>query len=254
METFLVKKMERLYQSIVDICKHNAMYIDIKKIMKLDKYAPHNSSFFCLINPEELTYEFISKGLEASIGFDENLLKDKGLHFYWSRIHPNDLNQLISVWKELRHFILEDVKNKNEEQINYTWNYRFKNSEDIYINIVQNITPVFCKANPKHVYILTYYTVINSSISMRVSATANIKKNNVYVKKSFCDINQKIILSEISAREQEIINLLSLHHTTKEIGDKLCISPNTVNTHRRNIIKKLHVSSTGEAIGLLHNN
>lgn len=254
METFLVRKMERLYQSIVDICKPNAIYIDIKKIMELDKFAPHNSSFFCLIDPEKLTYEYISKGMEESLGLEEDRLKEKGLRYYWSRIHPNDLNQLNSVWNELRHFILKDVQSMNEEQINYTWNYRFKNSEDDYINIVQSITPVFCKANPKHLYILNYYTVINSSISMRVSATANVKKNNMYVKKSFCDINQKIILSEISAREQEIINLLSLHHTTKEIGDKLCISPNTVNTHRRNIIKKLHVSSTGEVIGLLQNN
>lgn len=249
-----MKRMELLYQTIVEICKNNTLSIDIDKIVELDKYTPHNSSFFCIINPKKLSYEFISKGMNHCIGLNEDLLKDKGLGFYWSRIHPNDLNELIIAWKELRRYMQQDVQNKIEKHINYTWNYRLKNSDEKYINIVQNISPIECKSNSQLIYLLTYYTVINSNVRMRVSATANIQDNNIYVKKSFCDISLKLLLSKISRRELDIINLLSLHHTTKEIGDKLCISPNTVNTHRRNIIKKLKVTSTGEVIGLLQNN
>jgi len=228
--------------------------MNIEKIMELDKYTPHNSSFFCIINPNNLSYEFISKGMNQCIGLNENMFKEKGIRFYWSRIHPDDLNELIVTWKELRHYMLQDVPNNEEKQINYTWNYRLKNSDEKYINIVQNITPIRCKSDPKLIFILTYYTVINSDVNMKVSATANIQTNNIYVKKSFCDISHKILLSAISRRELDIINLLALRHTSKEIGDRLCISPNTVNTHRRNIIKKLNVNSTGEVIGLFQNN
>lgn len=245
--------MEHLYQSIVDLCKSNALSIDIKKIKELDKFTPHNSSFFCLINPKKLSFKFISKGLSQCIGWDENMIFEKGLRFYWSQIHPKDLNELIYAWKELQQFMMGEVPNRLERQINYTWNYRLKNSEEKYVNIVQNISLVFCQSNHKRMFILAHYTVINSKVSIKVSATANIKVNNVYVKKSFCNLTQKILLSEISMRERQIINLLSLHYSTKEIGDKLCISPHTVNTHRRNIIKKLNVSSTGEVIGLLQN-
>ena len=48
-----------------------------------------------------------------------------------------------------------------------------------------------------------------------------------------------------------MIRLLVLNLTSKEISEKLNISSHTVDTHRRNILKKLKISSTGELVGML---
>ncbi|WPO78756.1 response regulator transcription factor [Flavobacterium sp. KACC 22761] len=52
----------------------------------------------------------------------------------------------------------------------------------------------------------------------------------------------------LSAREIEIITLISLEYSGKEISEKLFISINTVETHRKNIMKKLQIKNT---IGLV---
>jgi len=52
----------------------------------------------------------------------------------------------------------------------------------------------------------------------------------------------------LSAREIEIITLISLEYSGKEISEQLFISTNTVETHRKNIMKKLKTKST---IGLV---
>jgi len=52
----------------------------------------------------------------------------------------------------------------------------------------------------------------------------------------------------LSAREIEIITLISLEYSGKEISEQLFISANTVETHRKNIMKKLQTKST---IGLV---
>ena len=52
----------------------------------------------------------------------------------------------------------------------------------------------------------------------------------------------------MTERELEVITLISLEYTGKEISDKLFISTNTVETHRKNIIKKIKVKNT---IGLV---
>ncbi|SNR58310.1 response regulator transcription factor [Flavobacterium sp. ov086] len=52
----------------------------------------------------------------------------------------------------------------------------------------------------------------------------------------------------LSPREIEIITLVSLEYSGKEISEQLFISPHTVETHRKNIMKKLQVKST---IGLV---
>lgn len=52
----------------------------------------------------------------------------------------------------------------------------------------------------------------------------------------------------LSAREIEIITLISLEYSGKEISEQLFISMNTVETHRKNIMKKLQTKNT---IGLV---
>lgn len=52
----------------------------------------------------------------------------------------------------------------------------------------------------------------------------------------------------LSAREIEIITLISLEYSSKEISEQLFISINTVETHRKNIMKKLQTKNT---IGLV---
>lgn len=54
--------------------------------------------------------------------------------------------------------------------------------------------------------------------------------------------------TSLSQRECEIIQLLAEGLTGKEIAEKLFISPHTVNTHRKNISKKLDIKSTVELI------
>lgn len=66
---------------------------------------------------------------------------------------------------------------------------------------------------------------------------------------SFTQNNPKLIknpepkLLSLSAREIEIITLISLEYSGKEISEQLYISLNTVETHRKNIMKKLHLKN-----------
>lgn len=55
--------------------------------------------------------------------------------------------------------------------------------------------------------------------------------------------------AEVSTRERDIISCVARGLSNKEIADELCISVNTVTTHRRNIVQKLNIhSAAGLAI------
>ncbi|MFA9190207.1 response regulator transcription factor [Flavobacterium sp. FZUC8N2.13] len=49
---------------------------------------------------------------------------------------------------------------------------------------------------------------------------------------------------QLTCREIEIITLIALEYSSKEISEKLFISSNTVETHRKNILKKLKAKNT----------
>jgi DNA-binding NarL/FixJ family response regulator len=54
--------------------------------------------------------------------------------------------------------------------------------------------------------------------------------------------------AELSAREQEVLNLLARAYLYKEIAERLNISVPTVNTYVRRMYEKLHVRSRAQAV------
>lgn len=54
--------------------------------------------------------------------------------------------------------------------------------------------------------------------------------------------------TQLTGSEIEIVRLIAGGMTTKEIAEKKCISFHTVNTHRKNIFRKLAVSNASELI------
>lgn len=54
----------------------------------------------------------------------------------------------------------------------------------------------------------------------------------------------------ITEREEEVIILIVQGFTSRQIGKKLQISPNTVSNHRKNILRKLNLKNTAELIHL----
>lgn len=75
--------------------------------------------------------------------------------------------------------------------------------------------------------------------SVREKIFNSFTKNNPKLNKSEPNTN-----SILTGRELEIITLISLEYSGKEISEQLFISVNTVETHRKNIMKKLDAKNT----------
>lgn len=54
--------------------------------------------------------------------------------------------------------------------------------------------------------------------------------------------------SSLTDREQEVLRLIALGNSTQTIADQLHLSPHTISTHRKNIIKKLCIKSPTEFV------
>lgn len=86
-----------------------------------------------------------------------------------------------------------------------------------------------------------------------IAAISTVMQNKKYLSK---DINQEFLSilkekkaidkTELSAREKEVLQLISEGNSSKQIGDILFLSPKTVDVHRNNIMKKLDLFSIPE--------
>jgi DNA-binding NarL/FixJ family response regulator len=77
-------------------------------------------------------------------------------------------------------------------------------------------------------------------------------KQDVDRKRMFRD--QFVTKMKLTERETEIIRLLAIGKSSAEIADQLFLSAHTVNTHRKNIFRKLGINSTVELVHFAHDN
>jgi DNA-binding CsgD family transcriptional regulator len=52
----------------------------------------------------------------------------------------------------------------------------------------------------------------------------------------------------LSARERQVLAMISSGHTNRQVADTLGISANTVESHRKHIIDKLDLHSTADLV------
>ena len=80
-------------------------------------------------------------------------------------------------------------------------------------------------------------------------------------KKFFCSTVLDVLLEErngsesirvergkLSPRERQVLQLIAQGLLTKQIAEKLSLSPHTINSHRKNIIKKLAIKSSSDFV------
>jgi DNA-binding NarL/FixJ family response regulator len=78
-------------------------------------------------------------------------------------------------------------------------------------------------------------------------SVSQILANN-YINKEYSNKSTGIYKVDVTKREKQVIELISLGFSNKEIAEKLLVSISTVDAHRYNILKKLEVKNTAEMI------
>lgn len=84
-----------------------------------------------------------------------------------------------------------------------------------------------------------------------------ITKNLAEKSKDLTDENKNenlIIEYSLTSREIDVAECIFHGMSTRQIAEKLFISPNTVNNHKRHLFNKLNINRTGELISIAINN
>lgn len=228
----------------------------VKKLIELDTFYPVDSTFFCIVNTSTQSFEYISKNFKACTGLNPQPMLEGGIEYFVKQFHPKDVELWLRALNELMEFTMHSLpSNIQKSRMNYTWNYRIKNGNGEYVNVIQNATPLQFDKNNKPIIGISHYTVMDTIMNMDVCASAKYLNDKMeYETLFFKNLTSEFLLDGTSKREKDIIRLLLLKKSAKQIAKNLSISHHTVNTHRRNILQKMDLKSTGELIGYFKNN
>jgi len=133
------------------------------------------------------------------------------------------------------------------------------------MNGIDTLLAIKRKAIPVHVIVLTSYEtdediyravnagaegylLKNASLREMVEAIRAVRAGNRYIPRRIASrLAERMTRSNLTARELEILKILTKGLTNKQIASALGISDNTVRNHINSIIEKLEVSDRTEA-------
>lgn len=221
----------------------------INKLREFDSFLPPSQSFFIVSNTSKNSFEFVSANFEVVLGLEIDKMMKEGINYWFSFIHPEDLKIWMNIMADLMLFTMTKVDPEERYLLHYTWSFRVKNKKGEYVKVLEHLTPTYFDELGKPVMGVTHSTVLEENYNSSMVATVKkLNANKEYETLFYKNYSQKLIATDLSNRELDVLRLLALNKTSKEIGNQLFISSHTVDGHRRKILKKLNFSKTNELI------
>ena len=168
------------------------------------------------------------KGVEQ-LGVTLLQIQEMGPEYHARFFNPDDSADYVPKIFELLN------RNKIGESVSYFQQVRLADSEE-WTWHVSSTHVVFWNESDQPVLTLTISFPVNSKNHYE-KKVEKLLDENTFLRKNYH------IFGRLSDREQQVLRLLVLGKSSGEISNELFISAATVDTHRKNIKKKLKVSS-----------
>lgn len=169
--------------------------------------------------------DFFYKKLKYTKEDFKNLTSEK----FISLFHPDSLQQFTQR--------LTSIKDNNSEPIRSIYRMKTKNGRWMYMLICSRVFKKKSDGSTK--LLLGFATEVEKS---------ELKKHLTKIKELDNKYEEYTLLNKLSKRELDIIRLISLGLTDKEIAEKLKISIHTTKTHRKRIISKMGLKNTATLV------
>lgn len=138
--------------------------------------------------------------------------------------------------------------------ISWFSDFRLQDTDGEYVRLLEQIIVLQTDASGKPWLVMAICDASSITDTKLPSSGKIIYINTGETIKSFGEVSSLDPSSILSNREKEILKLIAYGFLSKEIADKLNISINTVNNHRRNILQKTGCNNTFETIKFVSNN
>ncbi|MBI2418609.1 MAG: helix-turn-helix transcriptional regulator [Ignavibacteriales bacterium] len=232
------------YEKILDRQKFDESLLDytiLKNIVTtlrfLEEFEGNYYEIFDLYKREHL---YFTSSFKEHFGFVNE--KDFDDH-----IHPEDLIQLVKLGNYFMQFAI-DTEPELRKEYKLCNEFRIMNRDGEYIRVVKQYrlleSDVF--GNLWLSLGTLHLAPDNDPQSPVRSKLIHIPSGRATIYKIDTVISPKE--TPLSEREIEILAFIAKGFASKQIAEKLCLSSSTVNTHRQNIIRKLDVQNTVEAV------
>lgn len=234
-----------LYKKLIESFSQDgfkALATDNPLLLKLEKITEKYDQFFFFVDLININILFTSKRSLQMVGVNP---ADLNLYHFYDITHPDDIQKLCLGRAKLLK-LAHDIFVAEKGIAFLSTNHRMRNPSGNYSSILLQLYLFYSTVPHKSVYLLKIHTNIDWVKKIKHGFhyyLGDDLSNFRYPDEELLGINHPF-----SDREFEIIKLIASGMSSEEIAQKIFLSVHTINTHRRNILKKSGKATLSELI------
>jgi DNA-binding CsgD family transcriptional regulator len=207
------------------------------------------NSLFFLLDSTHMEYLFVSNSTQAVLGFSKDEIIEKGFQWLFSLLSPAELEYKKTVVDDFLSFLKSLGR---EKTLNVTVRYDIvalrKDAKRVHLLEEVMFPEVNDQGEP--VLISCFLHDIGDYINTEKRQCRIYLHNHdglqTIFSKAYCVCQKE--KAPLSRREIQVLEQFSNGLTTTQVAKKLFVTENTIKTHRKNILLKLDVQNTAEAV------
>ncbi len=223
---------------------------NLKVVDQVANYFSTGTYFYYIFDFSIFQMKYVHHTIKNQLGI---LPEEFGADKFLEIIHPDDLPLVRKKEECALHFLQEYLQPEDITRYKVSYTIRMRRSDGSYYLNLHQSTALNLSEEGRIAHVVGTETNIEhlSRSPDNTISFIDLKGNDSYLN---LDIDHfKIernspINTSLSPKEIDVLRKISLGSSTKEIADFMNISPNTVRTHRQNILKKEEGKTMAEVI------
>lgn len=243
--------------------KENSIHQPNKKELLLEiidqvaSFFAVGSFYYFIVNFENITMDYVHDGVRAVLGIEP---EDFSMESCFEIMHPEDLASMNEKEAVVFDFFFNKIYSEDLFSYKTVYVMRLKNTDGTYRTLLHQASVFSISDDGKiqqSLCVHTDITYLNIPINHNISFISSKKPSYHFSKNSgnYAIIHEnnssleKASFKDIfSKREKEIVEKLAQGMKFNEIAKLLFVSPHTINTHKKNILRKSGCKNTPELI------
>lgn len=200
--------------------------------------------YYVVFNLPDSRLDLVGGSIEPLLGIKSEMLT---LDHLLGHIHPEDLPFFLN----FEHFVVQFFAQLPIDKImkyKVRYDYRLRKPDGTYFRILQQTITIEHDENGA---LLRTFIVHTDITHLKKEGKPVFSLIGLEGEPSFVDIDVKKVYkpsSFLTNRERDIIHLMINGFLSKEIADKLELSKHTIDTYRKNLLKKTDTKTSAELI------
>lgn len=204
--------------------------------------------YYYILDLTKVEMEYISPEINSILGLANEY--DFGVEYIYEEIHPEDKERFIAHEMKVTEFF-NALPPEKIMKYKVSYDYRLRRTNGEYIWILMQTVTVQTDESGAVIRVLGMHT--NISHIKTDNKPSGLSFIGLEGEPSFYNVpvQQTLLLpaKEIfTRREKEILRLIIQGITSVQMSDQMCVSIHTINSHRKNILKKSGCDTVTELI------